>query len=117
MTDVDNRPNVPISDYWIVGPILLLAFLCPIVAYFVWGTGIAVSRSGSLMVGLTIAAEFGLRIRSDIKHIRNAERAFHATKKPLDFSTSHQILSLISIVLVLSGTVIWGFAESWFAIS
>ena len=110
---VNIRPKVDISECKTIVSAFILSFLCPFFALLIWGTGVALSRSGSLMVGLAVAAQFGQQIRSDFKHINNANRAWHKDDddEVLDFSNTHRLLSIIAIALVLSGTVIWGFGE------
>lgn len=90
--------------------LLVSAYVTPFIAFFVWHHGIALQRSGGVMVFFAVAAEFITINRANKKHMLNASRA--ARHEPIwDFSTPGKIVGWLALGAALAGTILWVFGD------
>lgn len=104
------KPNVSFTMYWPEGVLLLLSLGTPIVAWLIWHDGAMLARAGSIMVFFAAVAEFFSINRMNKKHILNACR-IRANEVPCDFSSAARVVSFISLLAALVGTVLWGYGD------
>ena|SRR2546422_5031056 len=104
------RPKVRLLTYWLEGAFLIAAGVVPVLSWFIWHNGQMLARSGSLTVVCAAVAEFVMLNRMNVKHLLNACRA-RAHERPWDVSRAATAVGILSLVLALLGTFIWGYGD------
>jgi hypothetical protein len=109
-----EQTNVNIVSYWKEIALLICALFIPFVSWYLWHDPDILSASGSLMIFCSVLAEFSLLHKLNVKHINNALRV-KAGGMPKRFSKISQIISALSLIIALSGTIIWGYGNRIFS--
>jgi hypothetical protein len=80
------------------------------VTWLTFHDGGMLGRSGSVVVFFAAVAEFFTLNRANKKHILNACRVKNG-ETPWDFSRPAKIVGLLSFVVGLIGTILWGYGD------
>ena len=113
MTSPEHEFFKPQVDWKLYTPewvLLVCAYVTPFIAFFVWHHGVALQRSGGVMVFFAVAAEFITINRANKKHMLNASRAARH-EQIWDFSTPGKIVGWQALGVALVGTILWVFGD------
>ena len=103
-------PQVEKGMYKYEDLLLIISFLSPFISLLFSIDANSFSRSGSFTLFFAAIAEFKLLNKINHKHLRNDCRVLNQ-RNPWSFSKPAKRIGIVSFVLGLYGTIIWGYGD------